>query len=505
MKNIILIPILAVLVSCTSQTKKQASGPVLHYDQPARSWNEALPVGNGRLGAMVFGSVLRERIQFNEETLWTGEPHDYSHPGASEYLDTIRQLLFAGKPREAENIAMEHFMSTPLGQKAYQPFGDLYIDFPGHEKYTVYWRSLDIREALSRVSYQIKGLTYTREVFSSRPDQVIVIRLTVNEMKKLAFNLGFDSPHIQKSITTSGSRQTLTVAVKNGALHGMARLRLETDGIVTDSAQTIKITEAGTATIYLTAATNFVNYKEVSGDPAKRVEDYFAAIKGKSYKQIRKAHIADYQQLFNRFDIGFGSDKRDTLPMDQRLRMFNQSPDDPGLIALYVQYGRYLLISSSRPGTLPANLQGIWNQDMEPAWDSKYTTNINAEMNYWPAEVTNLSDCHEPFFKLIEECAQTGATTAKVHYNADGWVLHHNTDIWRGTAPINHANHGIWVGGSGWTSRHLWEHFLFTQDTAFLRNRAWPVMREAARFYSQFLKNRNCCSRNFIACFNYNF
>jgi alpha-L-fucosidase 2 len=436
---------------------------------------------------MVFGGVVRERIQFNEETLWTGGPHDYSHPGASDYLDTIRQLVFAGKPREAENIAMEHFMSLPLGQKAYQPFGDLYIDFPGHEKYTNYQRSLDISEALSRVSYQIKGLTYTREVFSSVPDQVIVIRLTVNEMKKLSFNLGFDSPHLQKSVTTSGSRQTLTVAVKDGALNGMARLRLETDGIVTDSVQTIKITEAGTATIYLAAATNFVNFKDVSGDPAKRVDDYFAAIKGKSYKQIRKAHIADYQQLFNRFDIGFGSNNRDSLPMDQRLRIFSKSPEDPGLIALYVQYGRYLMISSSRPGTMPANLQGIWNQDLEPAWDSKYTTNINAEMNYWPVEVTNLSECHEPFFKLIEECAQTGAVTAKVHYRADGWILHHNTDIWRGTAPINHANHGIWVGGSGWTSSHLWEHFLFTRDTAFLRNRAWPIMREAARFYSQYL------------------
>jgi alpha-L-fucosidase 2 len=431
--------------------------------------------------------VLRERIQFNEETLWTGEPHDYSHPGASAYLDTIRQLVFAGKPREAENIAMEHFMSIPLGQKAYQPFGDLYIDFPGHEKYTDYQRSLDISEALSRVSYKIKGLTYTREIFASHPDQVIVIRLTTNEMKKLSFNLGFDSPHEKKEITTNGSQQTLTVAVKDGVLKGTARLTLETDGMITDSAQMIRVTEAGTATIYLAAATNFVSYQDVSGNPDRKAEEYLSAIKGKSYKKIRKEHIIDYQSFLNRFDIGFGSNGRDSLPMDQRLKMFNKSPEDPGLIALYVQYGRYLMISSSRPGTMPANLQGIWNQDLQPAWDSKYTTNINAEMNYWPAEVTNLSDCHDPLFRMVEECAQTGAVTARVNYNADGWILHHNTDIWRGTAPINHANHGIWVGGSGWTSRHLWEHFLFTQDTAFLKNRAWPVMREAARFYSQYL------------------
>ena len=487
MKKVLPLVAFLFLMSCTKEGNQPPAGLVLHYNQPAQSWNEALPVGNGRLGAMVFGGVVRERIQFNEETLWTGEPHDYSHPGASQYLDTIRQLLFAGKPRIAEEIAMEHFMSVPIRQKAYQPFGDLYIDFPGHEKFADYQRSLDISEALARTSYKIGGLTYTREVFASEPDQVIVIRLTVNQMKKLSFNLGFDSPHLQKSITTSGSQQTLTVAVKDGALHGMARLRLETDGIVTDSAQTIKISEAGRATIYLTAATNFVNYKDVSGDPAKKVDEYSAGMNRKSYKQIRKAHIADYQQLFNRFDIGFGSNRRDTLPMDQRLRMFNKSPEDPGLIALYVQYGRYLMISSSRPGTMPANLQGIWNQDLEPAWESKYTTNINAEMNYWPVEMTNLSECHEPFFKLIEECAQTGAVIARVHYNAGGWILHHNTDIWRGTAPINYSNHGIWVGGSGWTSSHLWEHFLFTRDTAFLRARAWPIMREAARFYSQFL------------------
>jgi alpha-L-fucosidase 2 len=409
MKNSFLFLLLAGVLSCTSQNEKPQTGLLLKYDRPAQSWNEALPVGNGRLGAMVFGGVVRERIQFNEETLWTGEPHDYAHPGASEYLDTIRQLLFAGKPREAERIAMEHTMSIPLGQKAYQPFGDLYIDFPGHENYSAYRRTLDISQALSTVSYKLNNLTYTREVFASHPDQVIVVRLTGNQMKKLSFNLGFDSPHENKTITTDGTRQTLTVAVKDGALHGMAGLMLDTDGMIGDSAGMITVREAGTATIYLSAATNFVNFRDVSGDPAKRMDDYFAAIRGKSYKQLRRAHIADYQSLFNRFDINFGSNGRDSLPMDQRLRLFNQSPEDPGLIGLYVQYGRYLMISSSRPGTMPANLQGIWNQDLEPAWDSKYTTNINAEMNYWPVEVANLSECHEPFFKMIEECAQTGA------------------------------------------------------------------------------------------------
>lgn len=487
MKKIILLTFVTILFSFTDKNNTQQADLVLKYDQPAQTWTEALPVGNGRLGAMVFGTVSRERIQFNEETLWTGEPHDYSHPGASEYLDTIRQLLFKGKPREAEKVAMEHFMSVPLGQKVYQPFGDIFIDFPGHDKYTDYERKLDIRQALSQTKYKMNGITFTREVFASEPDQMIVVRLTSDKLKTLSFRLTMTSPHENYKITTQGSQQTLAVAVKDGALRGLARMKVETDGKIDDSDQSLNISGAGFATIYLSAATNFVNYKDVSGDPSGRVDDYFTKIKGKSYKQIRKAHIADYQSLFNRFNIGFGSNGRNSLPMDQRLRMFNKSPDDPGLIALYVQYGRYLMISSSRTGTMPANLQGIWNQDMKPAWDSKYTTNINAEMNYWPAELTNLSDCHGPLFRLIEECAQTGKVTAKVHYNADGWILHHNTDIWRGTAPINHSNHGIWVGGSGWLCTHMWEHFLFTQDTVFLRNRAWPVMKDAALFYSQFL------------------
>ena len=460
---------------------------VLRYDRPARSWNEALPVGNGRLGAMVFGGVPRERIQFNEETLWTGGPHDYSHPGASEYLGRIRELLFAGKPREAEALAMDRFMSVPLGQMAYQPFGDLAIDLPGHERFTDYERNLDIGRALSRVTYKVNGTTFTREVFASHPDQVIVVRLTADRPKELAFSVSLDSPHETKSLTTDGDLQTLTVAVKDGALRGVALLKVETDGRLDPAGRSLAVTDARQATIHLVAATNFVNYRDVGGDAARRAGQYLDRLEGKSFERVRKDHVADHRALFDRFDIDFGSNGRESLPMDGRLRAFAAAPEDPGLVALYVQYGRYLMIASSRPGTQPATLQGIWNQDLDPAWGSKYTTNINAEMNYWPAEPTNLSDCHEPLFKLIEECAQTGRTTARVHYGAAGWVLHHNTDIWRGTAPINHANHGIWQGGGGWVSRHLWEHFLFTRDRDFLRDRAWPVMREAARFYAQAL------------------
>jgi alpha-L-fucosidase 2 len=478
---------LAVSAACGRPSDEPAAMRVLRYDRPARDWNEALPVGNGRLGAMVFGGAPRERIQFNEETLWTGGPHDYSHPGASESLPAIRDLLFAGRPREAEKLAMERFMSVPLGQMAYQPFGDLSIDFPGHEAFTDYERSLDVERALSTVRYKVGGTTFYREVFASHPDQVIVVRLSADKKKALTFTVGLDSPHERKGVRTVGPVQTLEVAVKDGALRGVAMVRAETDGAVREEGGTIGVTGATRAVLTLGAATNFVSYEDVGGDPGERAGAVLGRVKGKSFARIRRDHIADYRSLFDRFDVDFGSNGRENLPMDRRLRLFNQMPDDPALLSLYVQYGRYLLISSSRPGTQPANLQGIWNQDLDPAWGSKYTTNINAEMNYWPAEVTNLADCHEPFLRLVEECARTGRTTAKVHYGAEGWVLHHNADLWRGTAPINHANHGIWQGGGGWVGRHLWEHYLFGRDEAFLRERAWPVMREAARFYAQAL------------------
>ena len=478
---------LAVSAACGRPLDEPAATRVLRYDRPARDWNEALPVGNGRLGAMVFGGAPRERIQFNEETLWTGGPHDYSHPGASENLPAIRELLFAGRPRDAEKLAMERFMSVPLRQMAYQPFGDLSIDFPGHEAFADYERSLDLERALSTVRYKVGGTTFHREVFASHPDQVIVVRLTADKKRALSFKVALDSPHERKSVRTAGPVQTLEVAVKDGVLKGVAMVRAETDGAVREEGGAIGVTNATWAVLVLAAATNFVSYEDVGGDPGRRVIAHLDGVKGKPFARIRPDHIADHRALFDRFDIDFGSNGRESLPMDRRLRLFSETPDDPGLVSLYVQYGRYLLISSSRPGTQPANLQGIWNQDLGPAWGSKYTTNINAEMNYWPAEVTNLADCHEPFFRLVEDCARTGRATAKAHYGAEGWVLHHNTDLWRGTAPINHANHGIWLGGGGWVSRHLWEHYLFGRDEAFLRERAWPVMREAARFYARAL------------------
>jgi alpha-L-fucosidase 2 len=485
MKHTLIAGIFLLAISCTDRQENKSLK--LWYDRPASTWNEALPVGNGRLGAMVFGGVQKERIQFNEETLWTGAPHDYAHEGAVKHLEEIRQLLRDGMQDKAHELAMKEFMSVPLRQKEYQPFGDIYLDFPGHGDFSGYTRELDISNAICRTSYVVENVRYTREVFSTNPSQVIVIQLTADKTGKLDFSVSLDSEHGESKTTLADGKLLLEVAVKDGVLRGMAGIHVETDGTISGEAGKIKVQAATRATLRLSAATSFISYKDVSADPLSRMEEYLEGSLDESFEKLKEAHIADYRELFDRFSLDLGSNGRDSLPTDRRLLKFLDTPDDPSLISLYTQFGRYLMISASRPGTQPSNLQGIWNKDLEPAWGSKYTTNINAEMNYWPAELSNLSECHEPLFKLVEECAETGKRTAAVHYGAEGWVLHHNTDLWRGTAPINHSNHGIWVGGSGWLSMHLWEHYLFTRDLDFLRERAYPVMKGAAKFYSQFL------------------
>jgi alpha-L-fucosidase 2 len=481
-----LLFILVVVPGCLKESKPTTLLK-LWYEQPAINWNEALPVGNGRLGAMVFGGTETERIQFNEETLWDGQPQDYTHKGAHEYLDDIRQLVFDGRQDEAQELAMEKFMSVPLRQMNYQPFGDLYLSFPGHSVFTDYERGLDLTNAVCYTSYQVGGIAYKREVIASYPRQVIAIHLETEGKKALDFSYHFDSPHRQKELFYANGKLCMEIAIDQGVLRGMARVILETDGEIRAGQEQVAVSGANEATLYLNAATSFKNYKDVSNDPEVELDKRLARMKGVSWKGLKDEHITDYRSQFNRFSISLGARGNDSVPTGQRLHAYQQSADDPALIALYVQYARYLMISASRSGTYPANLQGIWNQELEPPWGSKYTVNINTEMNYWPAEVMNLSGCHEPLFKMVEECMETGRITAREHYDCDGWVLHHNTDLWRGTAPINHSNHGIWVSGSGWLSMHLWEHYLFTQDEEFLRLRAYPVMREAALFYSQYL------------------
>ncbi len=506
--NIVVLAILGCVLSggCRQQTQADVlqtdadwDNLKLFYDKPANKWTEALPVGNGRLGAMVFGTVADERIQFNEDTLWTGKPHDYSHTGAAEYLPQVRQLLFEGKQREAEQLASEHMMSVPLRQEKYQPFGDLRLHFAGHDAPTHYTRELDLDRSVTSVRYEVNGVMFTREVFSSYPDQVIVVRVTCDKPGALSFTATLGSPHPGIE-TMSVGRNTLvmrgqlqpyeesrTKKMRPSVLKFEAQVLAKTDGgkLVIDGDK-IAVSDADSVTLVLAAATSYVNYNDVSGDPERACAKILAATAPKSYEKLLKAHVADHRRLFRRASLDLGTSDAMLQTTDKRISGFADG-NDPQLLELYFQYGRYLLIASSRPGGQPANLQGIWNDQVSPPWDSKWTVNINTEMNYWPAELCNLSECHEPLFAMLEDVAQTGARTARSHYNCGGWVLHHNTDLWRGTAPINASNHGIWMTGGAWLCQDLWEHYLFTGDKKFLQKRAYPLMKGAAEFFVDFL------------------
>jgi alpha-L-fucosidase 2 len=470
----------------------------LWYRHPAEKWVEALPMGNGRIGAMVYGGVPTERIQFNESTLWLGEPHDYSHPGASKHLAAIRELLFAGKQKEAEALALKEFMSEPLRQMPYQPFADLVLTFPQPEKVENYRRDLDLDQGVAGVVFEAGGTAFRREVFASAPDQLLVVRLIASRPGALSFTAKFDCPHRAATATGLGSnRLALRGRVADteertksrfaNPLRFEAQVEARTDGgSVTVSENGLEVKGANAVTLLLSAATSFKNFRDVSGDPAAACERALSVATGKSYDSLRQAHIADHQKLFRRVALNLGAGKATSLPTDERLRETGGT-GDPGLATLIFQYGRYLLMGSSRPGGQPANLQGIWNDSLKPPWDSKYTCNINTEMNYWPAEVGNLAECHTPLFDSLDELVISGRLTASNHYAARGWVLHHNFDLWRGTAPINASNHGIWVTGGAWLSLHLWESYLFSQDKDFLRRRAYPVMRESALFFVDYL------------------
>ncbi len=474
--------------STEGNSQSLAKPLMLWYSQPASVWEEALPIGNGRLGAMVFGGITEEHIQFNEETLWTGAPHDYSHEGASQYLGQIRELIWQGKQKEAETLAMDKFMSVPLGQCKYQPFGDLWIKIHNQGEVTDYRRELDLSTALCRTTYKSGGTNYTREYLASVPDQTIAVILKADKKQSLSFDLSLTALHERfNAVAKDDGTIELNVKVKDGVLTGTARLKMViTGGKFSVKDNQLLVEKADEAVIYLVAATNFVNPKDVSGNPVQKCDKYLSAIGIKKFDVVKQNHIKDYLFYFKRFEIDLGNSASENLTTDLRIKEVTTKMDN-SLAALYVQYGRYLMLSSSRPGTYPANLQGIWNDKLNPPWDSKYTVNINTEMNYWAVEPLNISECHDALFRMIEEVVPSGQKVARVHYNAKGWVLHHNTDLWRGAAPINHSNHGMWVSGSGWLSQHFWEHFLFNRDTTFLAQRAWPVLKGAAQFYMDYL------------------
>ena len=471
------------------------------YRQPAGKWTEALPIGNGRLGAMIFGYVDEERVQFNEDTLWTGQPHEYQHEGAVKFLPQIRQLLqemrafeaegkqkeARDKQKEAEGLAGKEFMSEPIRQEAYQPFGDLRLKFPGHTAAADYRRELDMDSAVARVRYKAGGVTFERQAFASNPDQVIVLRISADKPGSVTFTATLDTLHKTSQVHKVADQLALAGQVEEGGLKFEARLRANAEGgKVTVKDDGITVEGANAATLVLAGATSFKNYKDISADPAARCEATMKAVAGKTFDDMLKAHVADHQKLFRRVVLDVGKTDAAAKPTDVRLREVSKQPD-PSLATLFFQFGRYLMIASSRAGGQPANLQGLWNELLKPPWDSKWTVNINTEMNYWPVEVTNLSECHEPLFDMIADCVVTGRKVAQTQYGCPGWVLHHNTDLWRGTAPINASNHGIWVVGGAWLCQDLWEHYQFTGDKAFLAERAYPAMKEAAQFFTQYL------------------
>jgi alpha-L-fucosidase 2 len=417
--------------------------------------------------------------------------------GITGYKDTTRHIGVYPVGDESSKISLngqwKYFVQSDeppaigVYQASYQPFGDLFLQFKNTEQATNYKRELDLTNAVAATSYSVNGVEFKREYFVSQPNQVMAINLSASKKASISFSSELNSPHKNFTVKRSNDALVLSVQVRNGALHGISYLQaVVTGGSVSIYDHRISIENADTVTLYLTVGTNYKNYDDVSANAALPGMNALLSLRGKSYEQVKTAHTREYLQYFNTFSVDLGKSENELLPTDKRIEKFASS-NDPSFVALYMQYGRYLLISSSRPGTRPANLQGIWNDLLNPPWGSKYTTNINAEMNYWPAELLNLSRMHEPLFKMIEELSVTGKKTAKDHYNAPGWVLHHNTDLWRGTAPINAANHGIWVTGGAWLCHHLWEHYQFTQDKVFLKNKAYPIMKEAALFFNSFL------------------
>jgi alpha-L-fucosidase 2 len=475
----------------------QADPPKGHhaiwFRQPAKVWDEALPVGNGRLGAMIFGGIADERIQLNEDTLWDGYPQDGANPDALKVLPQVRQLLFADKNSEAEQLARAHMMGKPAGIKPYQPLGELWMETPGFPSASEYRRVLDLDTAMASVSYLHDGTTFQREIFSSAPAGIVVVRFTADKLGSITVRLTLRR---QKDATCTADPSDPNALLLKGQidckdLTGTQRgLKFEAEvhaiargGKISIQNGILSVTGADNLTLIVDGETNYHG-----GDPARLCEEKVAAAAAKSYDTLRAEHIADYQKLSQRvtLDLGSAGPQVERLPTDERIARLKQGQEDPGLIATYFQFGRYLLISSSRPGGMPANLQGIWAWQMNPPWNADYHTNINIQMNYWPSETTNLGECALPLFDMMKAHVAPGNHVAKVDYGAGGWVIHHLTDPWGFAAPADGLQ-GIWPMGAAWLARQPYEHYLFTGDKKFLADQAWPLMKGAARFILDYL------------------
>ncbi|MFI5194072.1 MAG: glycosyl hydrolase family 95 catalytic domain-containing protein [Chitinophagales bacterium] len=483
----LLLSVIATSISAFAQDSLMK----LWYDKPAGNvWEAALPIGNGRIAAMVYGNTGNELIQLNESTVWSGGPNRNDNPHALAALPEVRRLIFEGKNPEAAKLASETIQAEKINGMAFQPVGDLNLNFPGQDSVENYYRELDIQKAAVKTAYTVHGVRYQREIFASIPDQVIVMNLTADKPGSLNFTASLSSPQKGRISMENNELVFSGISGDRDGVKGMVKfravLKIKTSGgtlSVTDTS--LQIQNADSACLFISIASNYINYRNLGGDEKERASHYLSGAYGKTYAELYKNHLEAYQHFFNRVKLDLGTTAASKNPTDQRLREF-AGGDDPQLVSLYFQFGRYLLISSSEPGGQPANLQGIWNNKMDPPWGSKYTININTEMNYWPAEETNLAEMKEPLIQMVRDLSQTGRETARVMYGARGWVVHHNTDLWRITGPVDGIYSAMWPMGGAWLCRHLYQKYLYQGSSAYLES-IYPVLKSLAQFYLDFL------------------
>jgi alpha-L-fucosidase 2 len=487
------------LANSPSEQKSSASKEmVVWYDESAEDvWLDGLFIGNGYMGGNVFGRVKNERIALNESTFWSGRPHDYNDYDAFNYFEEIKELVFTGKFKEAEKMVNDHFYGEPGAQQAYQPLGDLLLNFyVTGDSIRDYYRELNMETGIVKVSYLDGDVKMTREVFMSYPDHVMVMKVTADKPGSISVEAKLGS-HFTEGVKTEGDNQLILNGTwkyvperqmwliekvdGTGQDFQTSLVAMPERGTIETTDSSLVISGANSVTFVLTAATSYEKYDDISGDPAAECEEILAKVEGKDYEELKNTHLEDFSELMGRVHLKIGDPMMNERTTDERIAAIKNGQSDPELVAKIFQFGRYILATSSREGSAPANLQGRWNKDLLPNWGSKYTVNINTEMNYWPAEVTNLSECHLPLFDMLEDLAENGAKTAKAYYDADGWVLHHNTDIWLGTAPVDSAKWGFWPMGGAWLCQHIWEHYQFTGDVEFLRE-YYPIMKGSAQF-----------------------
>ena len=479
---LLLIPFFVTAITSSAQK--------MWYSSPASCWLEALPIGNSHLGAMDFGGLEEEELQLNEETFWSGAPHNNNSKKSLTLLPQVRELIFNGQERKAADIINKEFIPGPHGMR-YLPMGSLKLKFHGHGLAKDYSRDLDLSQAIATTRYSIDSVTYTRTTFASLPDGIIVMRIESSKAGCLNMSLGFTSP-LESSVVVK--KNILTASVKNVEQEGVPAsltanciVKIVSDGKTVSDASSVTVNGATAATVFISAATNFKNYHDVSDNASKKALAYLKKIEKKTYKELLKRHVEAYQEQYNRVSLTLPDGKNSAIETNRRVERFAIDGTDQSLVALMFQYGRYLLISSSQPGGQPANLQGVWNNKMKAPWDSKYTININTEMNYWPSEVCNLAETAEPLFSMVRDLSETGSVTAREMYGCRGWMAHHNTDLWRIAGPVDGASWGMFPNGGAWLSTHIWQHYLYTGDKNYL-TAYYPILANAARFYLDYLQ-----------------